>query len=131
MISGGKTLKLSPQQIARRVGVVEDARSGLDAAGGVLRDEWERVLRSNAPGVPQVRTGTLAGLRGRANEGGVRVTRIPGLSPTVQVGTPSFYGRILHFGVPGRIDPLPHGEVALNGAEKDMNDAYARAARRQ
>lgn len=122
MISGGKTLNLTPAQLAERVQVVKKAREGVEAAGNVLKDYWTETLeRGDGVNVPRPRTGKLAG--------SIRMVPRHGASPRATVGTPVFYGRILHFGVPGRIEAMPHGEVALNRAEPDMNAAFRKAMR--
>lgn len=130
-LRGGKTLGLSTNQIARRVGVIKGARKGVQAAGEALKSHWEAVLRSGSGqpgGAPAVLTGRLAGISG-TTKGGIRVTPIAAKDPTVMVGTPVFYGRILHDGVPGRIEPMPHAELALGAAEQDMNAAFRKAMR--
>ena len=122
MISGGKTLNLTPTQLAEKVQVVKKAREGVEAAGNVLKDYWTETLqRGDGVKVPRVRTGELAG--------SIRMVPRHAAVPRATVGTPLFYGRILHFGVPGRIAPMPHGEIALNRAEPDMNSAFRRAMR--
>lgn len=118
MISGGKTLNLSPTALADRIDVIRKAKEGVDAAAHVLRDHWEAVLRTGS--APRSRSGQLAG--------SIRVTPVSALNPTARVGTPVFYGRILHFGVPGRLAAMPHGDTALNAAEQDMNAAFRKAS---
>lgn len=119
MISGGATLNLSPTALADRIDVIRKTKAGVEAAAEVLRDRWEAVLQTGS--APRRRSGRLAG--------SIRVTPVSALNPTVRVGTPVFYGRILHFGVPGRLAAMPHGDIALNAAEQDMNAAFRKATR--
>lgn len=119
MIGGGKTLGLSPDALAAKIGVAVKARDAVNAAGNGLRDGWERTLLSGGAGVPTPRTKRLAK--------SIRVTIVPANDPTVRVGTPVFYGRILHFGAPGYFEPFPHGDVALTRAEGDMNEKFWKA----
>lgn len=123
MITGLDTLRLPAEVLATNL--VGSAEAGVEAAGDVLRDYWEAELRTGSGepgGAPAPRTYRLAR--------SIRVTkRRSDEGPSVDVGTPIFYGRILHFGVPGRIAPRPHGELALNAAEGAMNDAFAKAMR--
>lgn len=138
MIRGGKRLNLSGGRLASELGIRQDARRGLLAAGAVLRNKWGgEVLRrpgtgrvykrgnvshrASAPGEPPAtNTGRLAN--------SIDIEAIPELTdPTIRVGTGLDYGRHLQYGVPGRIEPRPHGDVALAEAERDMNAAFRRA----
>lgn len=140
MITGGKRLNLPGAKLSDALGVRQRARKGVLAASLVLRNHWGGdVLRrrgtgrtyrrgnvthqASAPGEPPAtNTGRLAN--------SIDVEELPGpVNPTARVGTGLAYGRHLQYGVPGRILPRPHGDVALAEAERDMTAAFRRAMR--